>query len=796
MKRRRRALRPFALAVGGLAALACAHQVGQHLPSASPSGPAASAAPAAGADAGPAAQALTAGLRPLREDPRLVAVFAKERAKDLPGARAAFVAARDAAVPTFTPGDAARWAYLEGRLALAANDPSAAATSFDAASAFDGPLRQPALLRAAQAHARAGHTDDALARARGVAEGTPFADDARTVIAEALEAKGDRRGAAPLWRASLADRPRGPRWVDTAVRLARALVDDDPGEPRARGAEAEELTTRVLVEAPKPAANLGVEALRARAASLAGHALRPLSTKERARQAQALLDTGEPRRTVDVADGVMSDRTAADVDRCRAATLRAQASSKLPKPSTVDAWEDAVRLCDREPELVTVLYQAAKAVSGKRPDRGVELFAKVEERFATHRLADDARLRAAWVLAQRGEVDASRRLLESVPTKYPDGDMGREALLRAGLLALRAGEPDAARAAFERVTAIARPGRDDPHPRAVYFLGRLAEDRGDLEHARARYAEVIERAPLTFPMLLAYGRLAARDEPAARKAVDDALARAAAAAGAERLVDDGDAAPEGAAASPAVADPAGFSPTTTALLEVDDLELARRDEGAPNGERDALVRAAIFERVGHPEIAHAHVVRHAPKLLERWPVGEARVAWELAFPRAFGDLVLARVAEARIPTSLAWGIMREESGFVAEAKSPAQAFGLMQLIVPTARLVASGTGLPSDEDALRRPEVNVALGTRLLGSLRPRHKHPALAIAAYNAGSGAVDRWVKPGSQDLDVFVESIPYEETRLYVKKVLASQAAYAWLYEREALDEVLRLPPVVGP
>jgi soluble lytic murein transglycosylase len=70
--------------------------------------------------------------------------------------------------------------------------------------------------------------------------------------------------------------------------------------------------------------------------------------------------------------------------------------------------------------------------------------------------------------------------------------------------------------------------------------------------------------------------------------------------------------------------------------------------------------------------------------------------------------------------------------------------------------------------------------------------NPALAIAAYNSGSGSVRRWLDArGNDELDVFVEQIPFDETRGYVKRVLASQAAYAFLYARPTLDEVLSLP-----
>jgi soluble lytic murein transglycosylase len=117
----------------------------------------------------------------------------------------------------------------------------------------------------------------------------------------------------------------------------------------------------------------------------------------------------------------------------------------------------------------------------------------------------------------------------------------------------------------------------------------------------------------------------------------------------------------------------------------------------------------------------------------------------------------------------------------------------MQLMTNTARLVAKGTELAFDEPSLYRPEVSIAIGARLLGSLRVSFPgNPALAIAAYNSGGGSVRRWLSEhGGDDFDLFVERIPFDETRGYVKRVLASEAAYAYLYAPKAVEEVLSLP-----
>jgi soluble lytic murein transglycosylase len=118
----------------------------------------------------------------------------------------------------------------------------------------------------------------------------------------------------------------------------------------------------------------------------------------------------------------------------------------------------------------------------------------------------------------------------------------------------------------------------------------------------------------------------------------------------------------------------------------------------------------------------------------------------------------------------------------------------MQLIEPTARAYAKSIGLPSDPESLKKPRINVALGCRVLADLTRRFdENPLLAIPGYNAGPGRPRRWVKerPGF-DFDVWVELIPFYETRRYTKRVIASRAAYAFLYGKgDAANAALRLP-----
>jgi soluble lytic murein transglycosylase len=127
-------------------------------------------------------------------------------------------------------------------------------------------------------------------------------------------------------------------------------------------------------------------------------------------------------------------------------------------------------------------------------------------------------------------------------------------------------------------------------------------------------------------------------------------------------------------------------------------------------------------------------------------------------------------------------LIRQESLFDARARSPAFALGLMQLLPSTAARVANHLGMtaPPDEQ-LFDPQVNLTLGTQYLKELLERYSNNWFkAIAAYNAGEAAVDRWEREiVTDDIEEFVERIPYLETRGYVKLVMRNHRVYKKLY-----------------
>jgi soluble lytic murein transglycosylase len=149
----------------------------------------------------------------------------------------------------------------------------------------------------------------------------------------------------------------------------------------------------------------------------------------------------------------------------------------------------------------------------------------------------------------------------------------------------------------------------------------------------------------------------------------------------------------------------------------------------------------------------------------------------LLYPLPFDTQVQSAAQKTQLPMELIYGTLRQESLYRRDALSSAGARGLMQLQPATAKLTANRWKLPSSND-LFDPNSNITLGAAHLKDLVNRFENqPAIALAAYNAGPAAVTRWLPDTPTDIDVWVENIPYNETRIYVQRVLWHSVVFGW-------------------
>jgi soluble lytic murein transglycosylase len=708
---------------------------------------------------------------------------------------------------------AVRWRYQLGRLCVQAGDLAGAADAFDEVAKGDGPLVPYATLGAGQALLRAGKVEASLTRLRSIDAGSAAFEPARLLIAEALELRHDHDGAIEIWQSYLAESRHPGGWIGVALRMADAMLESRPDTAHAEAAAL--LARRVVVEAPTSSAVTRALDMERRALALVPESrkIRPvvahgktgtylpadwahaLSYSDQLTRAAALAESSnyqDAEKALDALATNMGAKANHNEVGCRMQILLGSVLGKVRERSrAADAYRLAISRCERYPDaMVEALYFGGKAsASANHCDDAMERFARVESDFHDHRFADDARLRGAECALELGDEKRYQDMLSSMPTDYPEGDMVTEALFRLALRKMTKKEWSQALPLLD--TAKSFKIQETPSNaggRLAYFQARALYASGDVEAGKRALVQVMRDYPLSYYMAQAYARLSEIDEKAARAELDASLGREP---HGKFVIDDDEAFHS-----------AGFA-RAVALLREGETDFARRElgkmglwkDGAPSHALWAL--ASLYSRAGMPQIAHTFPRVRVFDWLSHYPAGRWREAWEIAYPRPFSDLVEREAKKNGIPAALAYAVMREESAFDPEAVSPARAYGLMQLIVPTAKKVAKDAGISCDgENSLSRPETNVALGCRFLADLRAKFPdNPHLAISAYNAGPGAPTRWIAAReSDDFDLWVEQIPFEETRRYTKKVLASYVAYAFLYERNGFDAALRLPRVV--
>ena len=167
----------------------------------------------------------------------------------------------------------------------------------------------------------------------------------------------------------------------------------------------------------------------------------------------------------------------------------------------------------------------------------------------------------------------------------------------------------------------------------------------------------------------------------------------------------------------------------------------------------------------------------------------------LRYPRPYPEAVAEASKVAGVPADWILGVMRQESLYRQDAVSRADARGLMQMLPSTATAVARRWHLVAPKkDTLFDPPVAVTLGAAYLRELLDRYAGQlSLSLAAYNAGSASVARWLPAKSMDADVWIENIPYSETRAYVQHILEHIVAFASVRDAEPPRLDTLLPPV---
>ncbi len=606
-------------------------------------------------------------------------------------------------------------------------------------------------------------------------------NQARDLHAAALVAGGDEEEAEAALRALLAAAPESSARASVTLPLAELLAARDDVDAKV---EAIGLLRRVSTRAPMSSAGRDAEAriaqILAELPRARRRALAEPSPEDAFHRATAL--AGAMRfREAEQAFGDVAARTRDGELECRARMGQGRAIYyRRQRRRAAEHLARVARECEAPDVRAWAYYLAGRGFhSAGEDDLSLAQYARLEEQVPEHSLADDARYRAALIDIDRGDDDSATARLTSLPDDYPRGDMRGRARFMLAWRARQNGDPAGA---LLQLDAMVSEGigedREDLAGRGNYWRGRVLAQMDRNDEAIDAWTSVVRDAPLSYYAQQALVRLEEADEAsatAARALLGERGDRAIRFPWRDEL------------------DSVSFT-RALELLRVGDVDRAAREltwleeHTAEDVDELRWIHAALLDRVGDHPRAVFLTRRQLNGFMDRPPAGAHFARWRIAYPRAYANAIVSATEESPVPPELVFAIAREESSFRPDAVSVAHAYGLTQLLVPTAQRFSRRLNLRATASTLQDPVVNVRIGAAYMGWLWERYEeNPVVLPSAYNAGQGATDRWLRerPG-QALDEWIEDIPYDETRRYTRRVLQTWGIYTWL-DRGVLPEL---------
>ncbi len=707
----------------------------------------------------------------------------------------------EAALPrrALTAIEEPRWHLLLGSVRERAGDPTGALAAYRQSAEVAWPLTDFALLGMGRALIALGRQREAVDQLGRIGQGSTY-PAAQGLMAESSCAALQTERCVNQLRSLTTHPAKPPGWAREGFRLMGVLVDGLAAPLRQDlDTDQKKLALTYLRElmtlAPNTSAARGGDEMEARLLASFSQsdraALERPSTEQQLARLRALVGAGRRADSERAAEQLLDSLGSAAPARvaCEVNYLWGKAlSGRANRARGIRKLERVIENCKDPDRRAWSLYLAGKY--SFRIDEYADadrFFAKLEREAPRHRLADDARLYRARAQREMGVEARFSELLRTMPDDYPNGDMMLDGIFQLALRSLERGDWKGAEPILRRAAALATPRDDDRGPewagRERYFHARALIETGEVERGLAALQSLIEDRPLSYYMLHAYSQLRAIDAQRA-----DQVVRAAVEAGAKQAFE--------IHHRPEFEQP-GFV-RVLELMRQSELEAARQEIKLLRFGRRAPPAvlwgiAVLWSQAGSPLYSHSIPRWQLTDWKSKWPAGDWRHAWRLAYPRPYAEAVKRNASALGLEPQLVYAIMREESAFNPGAVSGASAYGLMQVIPPTARHFAREAGLRYDKGSLVVPDVSIAIGTRVLASYGSRFpQDPLLAIPGYNAGPGRPRQWIQEWPRvPFDVWVELIPYRETRRYTKRVLGSRAAYAYLYYEKSPEAALTLP-----
>ena len=578
----------------------------------------------------------------------------------------------------------------------------------------------------------AGVTGDSASRAAHYAMLQSPAAKTRVgwVDARARERARDFGGAAAAYSAL------GARVTALRLRLTAAI---DAGDTLARSAVRRELFDIVTQNSGSPDARLAVEVI--------DSTLTPLTPAEELTTARSAAVAGPAARAIEGFARALPSGLGTPNDFYKYGSLLADAGRYR------DAVRELGKVSSSSPLRARAEYERARALL--RVGEGTRARSDLAAVAARHHTDTTAASSALYLLGDlavdEGRDDEARAFYRRVAVEYPTSAFAPSARFRAALLAFVAA--DFQTAVVELDTLALRRPRSSETLAGLYWSGRAWERAGDTASSRMRWEEVLRRDPASYYGMLAGRRL--ERAPWAPSSATDTIRSDSTVLAALRRAE--------------LLRELGMDPEA-------DLEYDRIADNAA-ASVDALLRTArAFREHG----LAARGVRLAKRALANGAPRDERLYREL-YPLAYEGLLTREAESHKLDWALVAALILQESNFDPEATSRAGARGLMQIMPAVGRQLASARRYHLwDVALLYQPDVSLELGTTHLAGMLSEYQDASHALAAYNAGSSRAKRWLeRGGAEDPEIFIERIPFRETRDYVRIVLRNRELYRTLY-----------------
>ncbi|MDB4953873.1 MAG: Lytic transglycosylase catalytic [Myxococcales bacterium] len=628
----------------------------------------------------------------------------------------------------------------------------------------------------------------ALELAQKIERDSIVGPDAEILVGDLLRDKSDWPAVAAHFRDYLTRHPEGPFRSEARYDLADAL---EQTLVQRQGSKDEIVKLYRQIEIDDP---LSSWKTKAHDKLVALKANEKLDAAEQIAQAKVLFDNMRNPESEAAFDAALAEKTISAADKCVAAYHRAQSRFKArDRKGAAPMFDDAATACKlaKNTDLeIKSNYQAARSYSffGEH-EIAIERYQTAQAIDPKHSYADDSMLREAEEWASLNDGKKVEEVLSALPTKFPDGDNTAEAMWRLGFRAWREQRyDDAIKWWREQIRLVPHDDNWFGEGEPQYWLGRAYAAKKQPKEAIESWTAAVRGYPAAYYALLSLNRI----RETSPKQYEALVAEIA-------------------------ADPAGYDPKAPAfsfkprpewaapgfqramellrlgLGEPAEHELRKLGLTAP-GDRKPVTDpdkqdklwalAFLYDRAGRYATSHWPTRWHILDYRKQWPTGSNRARWQIAYPKAYWELLNRHAKLNNVPIAMQIGIVREESAFDPLDESYANAIGLTQMIPPTAKDFAKGTGIDPTRENLRDPEKNVTIGSRFLGSLYKTWNNFTLLVPpSYNAGPAGVRRMLRVrGSWDADEFVEGIVDDQARNYTKRVLGSFFTYTWLYQHE--------------